>query len=338
MNATKILGAGLICIDIVHDHDRTKIMNGGSCANVISVLSQIGYDCSIIRERYSDYLESVLSKTISSLGVKEIIYKDSTSNTPKVIEVLNGSKHEFLTCCPKCGLKILKLCLPTERDVTQALIDYFDYDVFYCDRTSPGIRIIMDRVRMNHGIVIYEPNTARNLDSLLESAKHADVIKFSKERVPPKIAERIRTTITGLKVIILTEGAEGLSFSHVLENGKMSEWIHVPSEFNGPVVDTSGAGDWLTAGFISELIKFDGCHSKGQFYSKNRLIDMLAQGMKYSQLCCAAIGAQGVFYSEKSVGAFNKLNNRFGAPNKMVLSNENIITDGLCPWCLSKIS
>lgn len=338
MNKIKILGAGLMCIDIVHNQETMKIMNGGSCANVISVLSQIGFDCSIIREKYSDYFDAILSKTMSSLGVKEIIYKNSASKTPKIIEILTDSEHAFLTCCPQCGAKTLKLYLPTERDIEHAAVDFSSYRIFYCDRSSPGIRKVKDIVREHNGIAIYEPNTSRNIESLFESASHSDIIKFSKDRVYPSIAEKIRTTVNGLKLIISTEGENGLSFSHIQTNGKMSNWVHVPSEFNGPVIDSSGAGDWLTAGFISELIKYNANLSQERFYNAQKIADMLNQGMKYSQLCCAAIGAQGVFYSEQSVGAFNKLNNHIKGTNKIVLSNESIATDGLCPLCLSKIS
>lgn len=338
MNTIKILGAGLMCIDIVHNQESTTIMNGGSCANVISVLSQVGFDCSIIREKYSDHFETILSKTMSSLGVKEILYKNSSSKTPKIIEILTDSEHEFLTCCPRCGEKTLKLNLPTERDFERMTVDFSKYNIFYCDRSSPGIRRIMDLVREQHGIVVYEPNTARNIESLLENASHADIVKFSKDRVYPSIAERIRTTVSGLKLLISTEGENGLSFSHIQANGEMSNWIHIPSEFNGPVIDSSGAGDWLTAGFISELIKHSTNLSQSRFYGEEEIINMLGQGMKYSQLCCAAIGAQGVFYSEQSVGAFNKLNNQHKRSNGNILGNESVSPDGRCPLCLSKIS
>lgn len=338
MDTIKILGAGLMCIDIVHNQENISIMNGGSCANVISVLSQIGFDCSIIREKYSDYFETILSRTMSSLGVKEILYKNSSSKTPKIIEILTDSEHEFLTCCPRCGEKTLKLHLPTERDLERMTIDFGMYDVFYCDRSSPGIRMIMDLVREKHGVVVYEPNTARNIESLMENSRHADIVKFSKDRVYPSIAERIRTTVKGLKLLISTEGEKGLSFSHIQTNGEMSNWVHIPSEFNGPVIDSSGAGDWLTAGFISELIKHNTKLSQNRFYDANEIINMLSQGMKYSQLCCAAIGAQGVFYSEQSLGAFNKLNNQHKQVNRNILGNESVSSDGRCPLCLSKIS
>ena len=326
-----------MCIDIVHNQDNTKIMNGGSCANVISVLSQIGFDCSIIRERYSDIFDAILSKTMLSLGVTEIIYKKTLSKTPKIIEILTDSEHKFLTSCPRCGAKTLKLYLPTEHDIENAGINFANYNIFYSDRSSSGIRRIMDAIRKNCGIVFYEPNTSRNIESLLESSHHTDIIKFSKDKIYNSLAEKIRTTAKEVKLIISTEGKEGLSFSHIQRSGKMSDWVHIPSEFNGPVIDSSGAGDWLTAGFISELIKNDTNLSKDILYDTDAIINMLIQGMKYSQLCCAAIGAQGVFYSEQSVGAFNKLNNHSQTSNRRVLINEQILSDGLCPLCLSKI-
>ena len=337
MEKIKILGAGLMCIDVVHNQKQTTIMNGGSCANVISVLSQIGFDSSIIRERYSDQFEAILSKTLASLGVKEIIYKRTAAKTPRIIEILENNGHDFFTCCPNCGEKILKLPLPTERDLGCLDIDFSEFDYFYCDRSSPGIRKIMDIIREHHGLVVYEPNTARNIDSLLKSASHADIVKFSSDRVFPSIAERIRTTVKGLKLLISTQGQEGLRFSHIQENGEMSDWVHLPSEFCGPVIDSSGAGDWLTAGFISELIKSNLSVSIDQFYDQKQISNMLTQGMKYSHLCCAAVGAQGVFYSEQSIGAFNKLNN-YNNLTSSVLGNEDFSTDGLCPLCLSKIS
>ena len=339
MNNIKILGAGLMCIDIIHNNNCIKIMNGGSCANVISVLAQIGFDCSIIRERYSDSFETTLSKTLSLLGVKEIVYRNSSAKTPRIIEMLANSDHKFLTHCPICGENLLKLVMPSEQDVDRIRGDISDFNVFYCDRASLGIRTIMDAVREKNGIVLYEPNSCRNIETLLENTSHADIVKFSRDKVFPSVAERIRTSVKKLKLIISTEGELGLSFSHIQEDGRMSKWIHISSKFNGPIIDTSGAGDWLTAGFISDFISKDKEELNNKFHNAEVITAALIKGMEYSQLCCAAIGAQGAFYSRESVGIIPNLNEISGKLRRIaMLGNENFSIKGLCPVCLSKIS
>ena len=336
-NGIKILGAGLICVDIVRNNDSTKIMNGGSCANVVSVLSQIGYDCCVIREQYSGSFESFLSTTLASLGVKESFYNHSHANAPRIIENLSDYEHRFYTTCPHCGKKILSLKLPSIADI-QAIEDQLaDIDVFYCDRASSGIRYLMNGIEMRNGISIYEPNSARNLKGLIATAAMADILKFSKDRIPESVAERIRSECKKAKLIISTDGAKGLSFSHRTDSGEMSPWITLPSVFNGPVIDTSGAGDWLTAGFLAELLRDRESISLKSLLDEKEISRMLNMGMKYSQLCCAAIGAQGVFYSPKYSKELQKLT-VFGEKLKYIhLDSQSVTEKDTCPLCFSEL-
>lgn len=336
MKNVKILGLGLMCLDIVYYKGMPKIMSGGSCANVISVLAQVGMNCTILREKYSDCFESFLYDSLSDFGVKQILYKKTTLETPRVIELLDESHHDFLTCCPECGKKVLNIHMPSENDITK--IDSMklrDFDLLYCDRTSKGIIHLMDAVHKNNGIVIYEPNSGRNLKSIFNCAEHADIIKFSNQRIPFSVANQLKET-NKLKMIIVTMGEKGLMYSHVCQNGRMSDWIKVKSDFKGPIVDASGAGDWLSAGFITELINHD--LDNDSFYSSVKLKEMLAQGMKYSQLCCASIGAQGVFYSEASLDVLKRLSNRDSALKGHIFGGEYSTQSNICPYCYSKIS
>lgn len=336
-NSIRILGAGLVCVDIVYDKSSTKIMNGGSCANVLSVLSQVGYDCSVLREKYSDPLESFLSATLTTLRVKQIYYKSSRKSVPRIIEDISGADHSFYTVCPICGKKILTLRLPAKEDVKSVSEAVGNADVFYCDRSSSGLKDLMEVANKQRKIVFYEPNSSRNLNSLLETALLSDIIKFSKDRIPMGIAERIRKTNSRVKLIISTDGAKGLTFSHRREKGEMSPWITIPSSFSGPIVDSSGAGDWLTAGFLSELLSEREDLSLNKLYNDDVIAKTMVSGMKYSQLCCAAIGAQGFFYTPEYSEEFNKLSSHNREIKRLQPENFSFETKNLCPMCFSKL-
>ena len=333
---TKITGAGLICIDIVNDGLTRKIMNGGSCANVISVLSQTGYDCTVIREKYSGDLDKFLSNTLKSLGVMEICYRDTRSSVPRIIEALSNTHHEFYTVCPCCGRKILNLKMPSFAESEVLFPQMEETDVFYCDRTSDGLRNIMAKVRLLGGMVFYEPNSARNLEALLQTVVLSDVVKFSKQQIPLSIAEKIRT-LENVKLIIYTDGSKGLSFSCRLSDGQMSSWVSLPSDFNGPVVDSSGAGDWLSAGFLSELLKSGKTNPCEMLNSIEEVSRLLTIGMRYSKLCCAAIGAQGFFYSPEYHKEFGKLVESKKRIYNLKMQKESFSSESLCPECLSPL-
>lgn len=334
----KILGSGLVCVDVVRSDSGIKIMNGGSCANVISVMAQIGYDCSIIRKRYSDFLEPFLSNTLSSLEVKELFYGKTRSKTPRIIEEIYKTRHDFYTICPHCGKKILDLKLPREDDIRTLLANINDMDVFYCDRASSGILMLMDWFNKKNGIVVFEPNSARNSKSLYYATAHADIIKFSRERISYAIAEKIKINNKRAKLIIYTDGAKGLSFTHRMLDGKMSEWFSVPSVFQGPVIDSSGAGDWLTAGFLSELLKDRKALGLNALLNAKEITKMLMKGMKYSKLCCAAIGAQGVFYSPEHASQFYKLFRGNKKAKNLLLNSERVTDADVCPYCFSGLT
>lgn len=334
-NKIKILGTGLICVDVIHTNSETKIMNGGSCANVISVLCQIGFNCSVMREKYADSFDNFLSNTFSALGVNEVFYKHTSSTTPRIVEELSQSDHIFFTRCPLCGEKTLNLRLPSENDLKSIICQIKDFDVFYCDRTSSGIRQVMRIMNEQNSIVVYEPNSARNVKGLIETAQYVDILKFSKDRIPVSLAEKIRTGNSRIKLIILTNGANGLSFSHRKKNGEMSDWISIPSPVKDPIVDSSGAGDWLTAGFLSELLK-EQCTYLEQLYEQQKILKMLDCGMQYSQLCCSAIGAQGVFYSSKFAKEF-KLLSKNDNYKRLQLDSTYTRKEETCPFCLAPI-
>ena len=333
-NKIKVIGAGLICIDIIQSGLSSIVMNGGSCANVLSVLSQVGYDCCVIREQYKGPLEELLSNTLRSLGVNSAFYKKANTPPPCVIELLTKQKHTFSTSCPSCGKKILSLHLPTVSNIRPFIDKLSSAAVFYCDRTSSGIRAMMKIVHESNGLIVYEPNSARNQKTLIETAAQADIVKCSKERIQEGIAELLRVTCDN-KLVIVTDGDRGLSFSHRTSEGLMSPWITIPSSFEKPVVDSSGAGDWLTAGFIAELLKKQPFSITEILCDRTGIIELIKKGMKYSELCCTTVGAQGAFYLPKYGNEISNLSSQIiENPN---FTEQNSLNSLPCPYCNSSL-
>ena len=68
---------------------------------------------------------------------------------------------------------------------------------------------------------------------------------------------------------------------------------------------------------------------------REEIANMLNSGMKYSKLCCAAIGAQGFFYAPEYSREFNKLSSRNNRVESLRLANDYVDNKQLCPMCFS---
>ena len=167
--------------------------------------------------------------------------------------------------------------------------------MFFTDRISDGIKEIAKELNRNQAKVFYEPNSGRNLKALVEMAKLSNVLKFSTDRISMSLAEGILSQCqdTMLEVVIATHGKKGLSYCYKMNSGGFSDWIEGPHINFKSIKDTSGAGDWLTAGFLHYW-------SREQFeLSKKTIYNILEKSLKLSEIASMTQGAQGVFYDKE---------------------------------------
>ncbi len=302
----KILGAGLACVDMIYDQKEFQFQNGGTCANVLSVLVKLNWFATILKPQYVDAFDKSLEDTFKNLNVNFLHYKKSKNNTPRIIEYLQDGEHIFKTVCPECNRRILNVDLPSSNDIKKIHLNYGEYDVFFHDRVSSGINNVLEHMKNQHKIVMYEPNSFRNPKIFIDHCKKCDIIKFSGSKIPMTVADNLRTIApnTEIKIIVNTNGENGLVFCFMREDGTMSSWQRMLPFTSKKVYDTSGAGDWFTAGFLNALLS-KGLHLKNELKEEN-MIKCIEEANKKAKICCESLGAQGVFYEEKQIKKIDK--------------------------------
>ncbi len=319
-----VLGAGFSCIDIIKWETEEKAVLGGTAANVLSILSQIGLETTLLTAEYTGGAGLWFERALEIRGINGIRFAKTVLPVPRVVEEVNGQNggHTFMTRCPKCGKKMINIILPNLKHVESVKKQIrFNENLFFYDRISEGIRRIVED--NGQGWSFYEPNSYRAYANLLRGTSFSNIIKFSQDRIPMGIAERLADDLQDYKkvqLIIVSIGNEGLKFKYREANGKLSKWYYVPAFKVDSIKDSSGAGDWLTAVFIFHFLK------KYPYYTEaldeGLLRKMFEDAQYIASMKCGFLGAQGMLADRDAI---SKL--------KYLLSSEiRCIKDEVCEW------
>lgn len=343
----KILGVGLICIDIIIRQGKSlRYYNGGSCGNVISALSFLGWDSDLITRRHEDIAGDILKINFDKIGVNHIEVGKKPSHTPRIIEKLTIKKgeylgHDFLLKCPDCFQELPKLKLINTTEIKPIIQSLYRYGALYTDRISAGIRSLRDNFNQHGAWTIYEPNSFRNINAFLKNAKESTIVKFSSEKIPFEIANRLRSLADESKILIIVQtlGENGLRFCFRKRNKKLSSWINLPAQPITNLVDIAGAGDWCTAGTIINLLSI---HPKSpNWLTENEVISALQYGQALSAISCSFVGGQGLIYADKNIDKITPAFEGIKMPSFKQIKPTNprkTQLNKLCKTCLQYIS
>ena len=298
----KIIGAGLVCLDIIKHSGSISYLNGGSCGNVTAALSLMGWDSSVITKRYEGSAAEIINKNLVNSGVSQVVIGKKKIAAPMIIEELineNGSyvKHKFLMTCAECGQKLPKISLFGKQFIDRIIEKSKGYNVLYSDRSSPGISILRDYFNKSDNWTVYEPNSARNFKAFMKNSLSSKIVKFSAERISIKSAEVLRSNADNSDIVLIvqTNSQNGLNFCYRKKNYKISDWVHLKSQPVPKLVDTTGAGDWCTTGLIHVLVGNN--HKSKKWLIKDEVISALQYGQALAAISCAFVGAQGLIYA-----------------------------------------
>lgn len=291
------IGTGLVALDVVisgnPDVVPTQFFAGGSCGNVLTILSYLGWTTYPIARLSDNMATELLLQDLEKWNVKDdLLTFTKDGSTPIIIHRIlkdkhGAPKHRFEFRNPEDGsyLPAYKPCLA--KSVIEIVEKSATPKLFYFDRINRA-SIELAKAYKGAGTIIYfEPSSAKDLKGFKECLEIADILKFSDDRIPDydHLYPAAQASIE-----IQTLGERGLKFRR---RGECS-WNQLPSYSIDNVVDSAGAGDWCTAGIIMNLFK---THSKLSEVKDSELTYALRFGQALSALNCTFEGARGLMYN-----------------------------------------
>ncbi|MBS1668946.1 MAG: hypothetical protein JST58_16345 [Bacteroidetes bacterium] len=310
------VGTGLMALDIVMNGDPKKgqTFAGGSCGNIISILSFLGWETfPIARFSKMKATDEILIDLNKWNVNKDFIFIEKTGSTPIIIHRIyndkdNNVKHRFEFKVPGTGkwLPGYKSILRTETE--DILAKKAAANVFFFDRVSRAALDLAYSYKKAGSLIFFEPSSIKEDTQFKEAIELADIIKFSSERIR-SFSEKFPEKQAFLEVETL--GSEGLLYR--TKKQKKNEWKYLSSLKLTKIADSAGAGDWCSAGIIHMLGKNG---AKGLRASS---ISEIETALEYGQLLgaanCLYEGARGLMYNSDLTKINNLINSLKANPN-----------------------
>lgn len=294
------VGTGLIALDVVMNGHPTFPLGtwaGGSCGNVLIILSYLGWKTKPVAEIGNDSSAARLISDLKKWGVNtDLILQNDLDKTPIIIERLTSNKngtirHSFKWECPSCGSRLPRYKAVTLDTVDRVINDISSTSVFYFDRVRKSILELAKKSKEKGALIVFEPSGIRDEALYIECVKLADIVKYSSDRI--RNAEDLHKKID-IPLEIQTMGSGGLRYRFI-SRSRRSEWLTMPSFHVSELKDPVGSGDWCTAGIISFL----GKSGKAGFkkVAPQKIKSALMFGQALAALNCYYEGARGAMYS-----------------------------------------
>ena len=296
----KIFGIGLVSLDLVVSLQPFALIRswtGGTCGNILSILAFLDWEAYPIARMNDDPASKRVRADLTRWGVRlDFSQCSPTSHTPIIVQEIqkrsDGSPtHRFHWVCQSCGRRLPRFRAVTKNAIEAVVPALGNASVFFLDRLSRSA-ITLAEIASNEGaVVVFEPSGATTAELFLEALRIAHVVKYAEQRISnlPGISENKNSNL----VEIQTSGAKGLRYRHRF-GPKVSKWMHLKALCVPNLVDSCGAGDWCTAGFIAKS------SVNGQFGLRKAGAMGIRNALKYGQALaawnCGFEGARGGMY------------------------------------------
>ena len=341
-----VAGAGFIALDILLDaHQDWQLCRraGGTCGNVLAILSFLGFNSVPIARLGTDEAADIIVSDLQSVGVDwRHVYRDQIAKTPRVVEYLpdgHGNPHRFGFTCPLCQRRFPRRTEPLfERG--HKTVHKVNPSFFFFDRTGPTIVKLALEARKKGALVMFEPYALTNSPGFNKALRVSDIVKYSACGTGQSIEPWLHDLDTCPWLIIETLERGGLNYMIRQRGRREPTWKHQEPFSVNNAIDEAGAGDWCTAGFVSRILR-----NRPNSRRKERTIRRaLAFGQAIAAASILFEGARG--YSEKTssvslLQAARSTIRRGQLPN-WICNNKEMPTyrlesashDGVCALCL----
>lgn len=263
---------------------------GGSTGNVLSILAFLGWESLPLVNLGRDHIGATIHREFTKLGANMRHVRLDRGLTSPMLYQFTGEPSEaprYSFVCPVCG---------QTRRFHENLVDSggdefvrcaAESNVFYFDRVTVGTVRMARAARAGGAFVFFEPSSiSADLDLFEAALSNAHVVKYSVDRIREPLDHHLSAGF----IEIQTLGARGLRFR---KHSLAADWVHLPALHTSSVVDTSGAGDWCTAGFLHALFTNREA-SELQDLSYNDIYRSLRLGQSIAALSIRHVGARGM--------------------------------------------
>ena len=294
-----IAGTGLIALDVViptTSDSLPQLWAGGTCGNVLTVLSLLGWESIPIARLSNDAASKQITQDFERWGVRlDYLGLDAHGSTPVIIQHIHcsaerGATHSFSRKCQSCGKRLPWYKPVRVSDAAGLFPTIPPIDVFFFDRTSAGALYLARNAAEDGALVVFEPSASCDPKEMTRAMKAAHILKYSRDRFSG--LEELPGA-ESIPLLIETNGAEGLKFISRMPGGNHT-WEHFESLPASKIVDTSGCGDWCTAGLVAVL---GGSGHRGfAETSPQQVRQALRFGQALASWNCGFEGARGGMY------------------------------------------
>lgn len=297
-----VIGTGLVALDVVIprglDAD-PQLRAGGTCGNVLIVLSYLGWHSFPIARLSEDGASKKVAADLRKWKVQlDFITFGDEGSTPVVIQHIRADKsgapsHTFSRKCPCCGAILPWYKAVRVADVSDLVPKLPKPQVYFFDRTSPGALALAAEARQLGALVFFEPSASSEPKHLKEALELAHIVKVSSDRLGGNEAV---LTSTEPKLVIETQGSAGLRLRLGGSDGKrrVRQW-HTLEPIPVPTLkDTAGAGDWCSAGVI-HMIGATGAKGMDEL-TLPEIRKAVRVGQAMASWACAHEGPRGGMY------------------------------------------
>lgn len=301
---TRVAGAGFVTMDVLLDVGDQLAYSGigGSTGNVLSILAFLGWESVPLVNLGRDRVGAAIHREFTRLGAEmSHVRLDRTLTSPLLYQFVGDPTHapRYSFACPVCGH-----ARAFKEDLVDSGGEKFDRyaaesNVFFFDRVTSGTVRMATAARAGGSLVFFEPSAVSpNRELFLAALKSAHVVKYSADRIREPFTDFLHWGF----IEIQTLGARGLRFR---KHSLAPDWVELPALRTAYVADTSGAGDWCTAGFLHTLFA---CRESTELQdlTYNAIHRSLRLGQSIAALSVGHIGARGLMRAWRSEDALVK--------------------------------
>lgn len=293
-------GAGLVALDVImngNPNTEPRFLAGGSCGNVMTILSFLGWKGFPIARLTNSTSTQLLFEDLKAHNVNlDLITQTDDGSTPVIIHRIlkdseNNPKHRYEFRIPKTNIWFPSYKPVLSKKVEEITSFPIIPKVFYMDRVSRSTIDLATHYKEKGSLVFFEPSSISDEKQFKECLAVTDILKFSNDRLP-EYKNLFPTRQVAIEIETL--GTNGLLYRSSKNKG--IDWRFMPAIHIENAVDTAGAGDWCSAAIVHALFEnFD------QSVLKEMTITKLEQAITFGQflsaLNCKFYGARGLMYN-----------------------------------------